>query len=217
MNTLVRSFLFLRRTIGVLGLALPFVVVIGKELLEGGGLLGSLSGYYYSDMRNVFVGTLCAIGVFLVSYRGYGRIDDIAGNIAAGAAIGVALFPTSPTSPTPLERGIGIAHLVFAGIFFLTLAFFCLFLFTRSDDPSPGGRKASRNVVYRVCGGVMVASLLLIVINALFFNAATVDLHPAVWLESAAVVAFGISWLVKGEALLADLPSNRSVVKANQA
>ncbi|MFI5611056.1 DUF998 domain-containing protein [Amycolatopsis sp. NPDC051903] len=218
MDTLVRSFLFLRRAVGVLGLALPFVVVIGKELLEGGGLLGSLSGYYYSDLRNVFVGTLCAIGVFLISYRGYGRIDDIAGNVAAVAAIGVALFPTSPTAPTPLERTIGIAHLVFAGIFFLTLAFFCLFLFTKSDDPSPRGRKAVRNTIYRVCGGVMLASLALILINALFFDAATVSLHPAVWLESLAIIAFGVSWLVKGEALLADLPHDRTeVVQANPA
>lgn len=208
-NTLVRSFLFLRRAIGVLGLALPFVVIVGKELLQGGGLQGSLSGYYYTDLRNVFVGTMCAIGVFLVSYRGYGRIDDIAGNVAAVAAIGVALFPTSPASPTGAERAIGVAHLVFAAIFFLTLAFFCFFLFTRSDDPSPTSRKAARNVVYRVCGGVMLAALALIVVDGLFFDAATASLHPTVWLESLAVIAFGVSWLVKGEALLADLPHDR--------
>ncbi|MGW4485781.1 DUF998 domain-containing protein [Amycolatopsis sp. NPDC004368] len=210
MNTLVRSFLFLRRAVGVLGLALPFVVIIGKELLEGGGLLSSLSAYYYSDLRNVFVGTMCAIGVFLVSYRGYGRVDDIAGNIAAVAAIGVGIFPTSPPSPTGTERVVGVAHVVFSAIFFLTLAFFCLFLFTKSDDPAPTSRKAARNVVYRVCGGVILGALLLIVLDGLVFGTALAWLHLTVWLESLAVVAFGVSWLVKGEALLADLPRDRS-------
>ncbi|WP_020657470.1 hypothetical protein [Amycolatopsis benzoatilytica] len=205
MDTFVRSYLFLRRAIGVLGISLPIVVIVGKEIVDGGGLLGSLSGYYYSDLRNVFVGTLCAIGVFLIAYRGYGRIDDIAANVAGVAGIGVALFPTSPTAPTPVEHAIGVAHLVFAGIFFLTLAFFCLFLFTKTDG-TPSPRKRSRNVVYRVCGVVMLVSLALLVINAAFFNAATVSLHPTVWLESLAVIAFGFAWLVKGETLLADPP-----------
>ncbi|MFF0147833.1 hypothetical protein [Amycolatopsis sulphurea] len=59
-------------------------MIAGKQLLEGGDLLGSLSSYYYGDLRNVCV--LCAIGVFLISYRGYGFIDDIAGNVAGVAA-----------------------------------------------------------------------------------------------------------------------------------
>ncbi|GAA3586471.1 DUF998 domain-containing protein [Amycolatopsis ultiminotia] len=206
MTTFVRSYLFLRRAIGVLGIALPIVVIVGKQLLEGGDLLGSLSSYYYSDLRNVFVGTLCAIGVFLISYRGYGLIDDIAATIAAVAGIGVALFPTRPAEPTSTEQAIGVAHLVFAAIFFLTLAFFCLFLFTRTDATTPGRRKTSRNVVYRVCGVVMLASLVLIVLVGQFFAAATAALHPTLWLESLAVVAFGVAWLVKGETLLSDRP-----------
>jgi hypothetical protein len=212
MNTLVRSYLFLRRAIGVLGFALPIVVIVGKQILQGGGLLGSLSGYYYSDMRNVFVGILCAIGVFLISYRGYGRIDDLAADIAAVAGIGVALFPTSPASPTTTERAIGVAHIVFAAVFFLTLAFFCLFLFTKSDGSVVTPRKKARNVLYRVCGVVMLASLVLIVLVGLFFATATASLHPTVWLESLAIFAFGLAWLVKGETLLADFPQQRAEV-----
>ena len=214
MTAFVRSYLFLRRAIGVLGILLPIVVIAGKQLLEGGGLLGSLSGYYYSDLRNVFVGTLCAIGVFLIAYRGYGRIDDIAANIAAVAGIGVALFPTQPVSPTPTQHAIGVAHLVFAAIFFLTLAFFCLFLFTK-DDGAPTKRKRSRNAVYRTCGIVMLACLVLIVVNGLFFSAATADLHPTLWLESLAVFAFGFAWLTKGQTLLGDVPQPQSQPQAS--
>ncbi|MBB4688960.1 DUF998 domain-containing protein [Amycolatopsis jiangsuensis] len=217
MTQFVRSYLFLRRAIGVLGIALPIVVIAGKQLLEGGDLLGSLSSYYYSDLRNVFVGILCAIGVFLISYRGYGVLDDVAGNIAAVAAIGVALFPTTPASPTPGQHAIGIAHLVFATIFFLTLAFFCLFLFTKIDGAAPSRRKTSRNVVYRVCGIVMLASLVLIVVIGQFFADATAAWHPTLWLESLAVVAFGAAWLVKGETLLPDRPEPSELVQSSRA
>ncbi|MDT8911817.1 DUF998 domain-containing protein [Amycolatopsis sp. PS_44_ISF1] len=210
MNALVRSYLFLRRGIGVLGFALPILMIAGKEVLQGGGLLGSLSGYYYSDMRNVFVGILCAMGVFLISYRGYGRVDDVAADIAAVAGIGVALFPTSPASPTGTEHAIGVAHLVFAAVFFLTLAFFCLFLFTKSDGAVLTPRKKARNALYRACGVVMLVSLALIVVVGFFFDDATASLHPTVWLESLAIFAFALAWLVKGETLLADLPRSRS-------
>ncbi|RJQ80230.1 DUF998 domain-containing protein [Amycolatopsis panacis] len=202
MTELVRSYLFLRRAIGVLGIALPILVVAGKHLLEGGDPLGSLSSYYYSDLRNVFVGVLCAIGVFLISYRGYGFIDDIAGTVAGVAAICVAMFPTSPASATPAEQAIGIVHVVSATIFFLTLAFFCLFLFTKTDATTPTRRKIARNVVYRVCGIVLLACLALIVLVGQLFAAAT--WHPTLWLESLAVVTFGVAWLVKGSALLRD-------------
>src|SRR4051794_38276106 len=95
-NALVQSYLFLRRAIGVIGVALPPVLILGKLLVDGGGLLDSLSGYYYTDVRNVFVGAMCATGVFLLSYRGYSRADNIAGNVAAVAAVGLALCPTKP-------------------------------------------------------------------------------------------------------------------------
>src|ERR671933_275348 len=94
-DDVVISYLNLRRAIGLLGMGLPLVLVLGKLLGDGGGLLESISDYYYSSMRNVFVGTLWAIGIFLFSYRGYERKDDIAGTLACLAAIGVALFPTT--------------------------------------------------------------------------------------------------------------------------
>src|SRR6267378_5672793 len=94
-GSLVLSYLGLRKAVGIIGSALPFVLAFGKMLLEGPGIQDSISGYYYTDMRNVFVGSLCAIGVFLMSCRGYDRKDEIAGYLACVFAIGVALFPTT--------------------------------------------------------------------------------------------------------------------------
>ncbi|GAA4527184.1 DUF998 domain-containing protein [Amycolatopsis samaneae] len=202
-STLVHSYLFLRRAIGVIGLALPVVLILGKIAVDGSGLLNSISGYYYTSVRDVFVGSMCAVGVFLLSYHGYTRLDDVAGNLAAGAAIGLAVCPTTPANPTSTDRTLGVLHLVFASVFFLALAFFCLFLFTRSGSAEPTPRKVDRNRVYVACGVVILASLALIVVTSLVPVAAS--LHPALWLETAAILAFGLAWLTKGEAILADV------------
>jgi hypothetical protein len=204
----VHSYLFLRRAIGFLGIALPFVLIFGKLLLDGGGLLNSISGYYYSDMRDVYVGTMCAIGVFLLSYRGYGRVDDIAGNVAAVAAVGVALFPTTPAgNVSRTDEIIGMVHIGFAAVFFLTLAFFCLALFTKSDKEDPSPRKADRNKLYVASGVTILVCLLFIVLCGWFLNDLTKSVYPALWLESAAILAFGAAWLAKGGTLLSDKPS----------
>ena len=59
----VLSYLDLRRWVGTIGIALPFVLIFGKLIFEGGGLLPSISAYYYSVMRDVFVGSLAAVAV----------------------------------------------------------------------------------------------------------------------------------------------------------
>ena len=68
-RSLVLSYLGLRRAVGYIGIGLPFVLLFGKLLVQGGPLPGSISAYYYSDMRNVLVGALCAVAIFLISYR----------------------------------------------------------------------------------------------------------------------------------------------------
>jgi hypothetical protein len=42
--------------VGVIGILLPPVLLIGKQILQGGDLPGSISAYYYTDMRNLLVG-----------------------------------------------------------------------------------------------------------------------------------------------------------------
>jgi hypothetical protein len=67
----VRSYLFMRFCVGLLGIALPFaLVLIDRYVFDGHPApRDSLSAYYYSGVREVFVGTLAAIGVFLVTYK----------------------------------------------------------------------------------------------------------------------------------------------------
>lgn len=173
-------------------------------LSQGPGIQDSISGYYYTDMRNFFVGSLCAIGLFLMSCRGYDRKDEIAGILACIFAVGVAFFPTTPSGGATTI--VGVLHLTFAALLFLTLAYFSLALFTKTaPDKDPTRQKRQRNTVYRVCGYTIIACIACIVLVKLTPLKSLVEpLTPVFWLESLAVVAFGISWLTKGEAILRD-------------
>ena len=213
-TSLVLSYLGLRKAVGIIGTALPFVLAIGNLLfLEHLGIQTSISAYYYTHMRNVFVGSLCAIAVFLMSYHGYERRDHIAGVVACAFGVGVALFPTTPKGE-PLSA-VGFFHLLFAASFFLTLAYFSLVLFTQTDSPgSETRRKLQRNRLYRVCGYTILACLALSVLGGLSRlvgllsdDSLVMKLDPLFWLESVAVVVFGVSWLTKGETILKDEPT----------
>lgn len=194
-STLVHSYLYLRRAIGLIGLALPFVLILGKQLAQGGGLLGSLSGYYHSDLRDVFVGAMCAAGVFLLAYYGHDQVDNIASTVAGLGAIGLALFPTAPDHDvTAWDRTAAVLHVVFAAVFFLMLAYFCLRLFPHDGEQPPG-----TGAVYRTCGVIILTALVLIAVTGRLHLVPS--WHPALWLESVAVWAFGVAWLVKGQAL----------------
>ena len=202
----MHSYLFPRRSIGIIGVTLPLALIIGKLLVNGNGLLGSISGYYYTGVRGVFVGAMCAVGVFLLSYRGYGIVDDIVADIAAIAAIGVAWFPTTPSGViTAKNRLVADMHVGFAAVFFLTLAFFCFFVFTKTDESrTPTPRKIWRNRVYIASGTVILLCLVVTVVLGLFIGSQVESLHPLLWLESVAILAFGVSWMTKGEAILPD-------------
>jgi hypothetical protein len=206
-RALVVSYLDLRKAVGIIGVALPFVLAFGKILLQGSGLQESISGYYYTDMRNVFVGSLCAIGIFLMSCRGYDWRDEAAGIVACIFAIGVALFPTTPyVDATHQDKVIGTLHLTFAALLFLTLAYFCLALFTETDPGKhPTPQKLKRNNVYRVCGITILACIgLMVVVKLPGVKTLVEPISPVFWLESLAVITFGAAWLTKGETIFKD-------------
>lgn len=205
---LVFSYLTLRKAVGFLGVALPFAVSLGALIVFRTGVQNSISSYYYTGTRDVLVGTLWAIGFFLLSYKGYERKDNIAGNLAFVFAIGIALFPTAPeANPSLVEKWVGAFHFIFAASFFITLIYFSIFLFTKTDQPQPTRQKLQRNQVYRACGYAMGLCILLIGVYSLLpggAKAALGGLYPVFWLETFAILAFGISWLTKGEAILKD-------------
>lgn len=198
------SYLTLRKAVGFLGLLLPFALLAGNWVIFSGGLQQSVSDYYYTGMRGVLVGGLCVIGAFLLAYHGYDRWDSLFTNAAGVGAVGVALFPTPPDNPSTAASIVGDFHFVFGSVMFASLIVIALWLFRKTG---PGGRthaKQLRDRVYLVCGLIMLVSLALAGIVSLPFAAGLNSLHPVFWLETIAIAAFGVAWLVKGQAILAD-------------
>jgi hypothetical protein len=207
-DPVVLSYAALRRAVGIVAVAFPFVVAVPVYILCHGFIAGSLSANYYYPTRNFFVGMLCAIATFMFCDHGYDRRDEIAGIVSSLCAFGVAFFPTTPPAcPTTLQKWIGGIHYGFATILFLTLAYFCLVLFqTTAADRVPTREKLRRNLVYRICGWIILASLVIIGGLAALGHFPSVEaliakFHTSALFESTALIAFGIAWLVKGESI----------------
>jgi GNAT superfamily N-acetyltransferase len=201
----VQNYLNLRKAIGLIGVALPFVLAIGG-LLGSTSLQTSLSSYYHTLMRDVFVGSLCAMAVFFWSYRGYDDRDNIAANIACVSGLGVALFPVAAVEyPDVSERVFEVVHVVSAAAFFLVLAGMSIFLFRLSDQKPLRKMKRVRNRVYLISGITILVCLAGIVLVSIPAVRDTLKSYrPVFWLESLAVFAFGVSWFVKGRTILKD-------------
>ena len=201
----VLTYLALRKAVGYMAFGLPFAVAIPWWLVHH-VLQSSISDYYYTGTRNLFVGSLCAISMFLLSCRGFDRKDQVAGMFSAVCALGVAFFPTTPDCPTPRQRDIGYAHYTFAALLFLTLAYFCLVLFKMTAaNRTVTRKKLQRNLVYTVSGWVIIASIAaLAATKILGLKYSILTFGPVFFFESTSLLAFGTAWLIKGETFLKD-------------
>ena len=204
----VRSYLIMRIFIGALAVALPFLLV----LIDGLGFDGdpfprdSLSAYYYSGVRELFVGTLSATAVFLITYKVADRTLDNTLSVLAGfAVLLVMLFPTAPPADvglTPLQELFGVSsvkavHFIAAGAFILSLAVISFFFGVREGARAP--REGRRSPAFWrgyhwACTGAIAAAVVWIVLTALAGGPSKALLIG----EAVAVWAFGASWLMKG-------------------
>jgi hypothetical protein len=212
------SYLTMRRLIGVLGISLPFIVVIGGFIEHGFVIQGSISGYYYTNMRDIFIGILCVVFLFLVSYKGYERVDNFVSNVSGICALGMIVFPTGMYSGKVVKVGMFLIndnvseyiHLAFGSLFFFALAYNSIFLFTKRPPGTLTARKKRRNLIYRICGIIMFIALVCIVIYSVFLrNTILVKYDPVLILESIALVSFGVSWLIKGNTFFKDQLSHK--------
>jgi hypothetical protein len=199
------SYMTLRKAVGCVGISLPFVLAAGNWLFFSGGLQQSVSDYFYTGMRGVLVGGLCVIGAFLLAHRGPDRWDNLITTAAGIGAVGVALCPTPPSHPSFRAVITGYCHFAFGALMFSALAVIALWLFRKAE---PGLRRSQRGQlrdrVYLACGIVMVVSLALTGMASLPIATRLSHLDPVFWLETAAIAAFSVCWLVKGQALLRD-------------
>src|SRR4029453_2314070 len=101
-NQISATYKMLRLGVAVIAFAFPLLLWVGGHLFAGLPLAGSMSAYYYSVMRDTFVGILFAVGVILFVYQGYTRFEDWALNLAGGLALGSlsSLWPCPPRLAT---------------------------------------------------------------------------------------------------------------------
>lgn len=208
-----RSFRKQRRVIGYLGFCLPIALMLPACIPGYAPLQHSISHYYYTNLREIFTGTLCAVGLFLISYQGHKstqwwRNDHLLTNIAGVMAFGVALIPTNPESPAdkvdtliPINQPLlGWIHLGFAACLFSIFALLCLSVFTLGQKRDAGIAKSmlDENNIYRTCGIIIILCIIGIPISEALFP----DFDYFVFIyEAIALFAFGTSWLTKGRAL----------------
>lgn len=219
----VISYYTMRRAIGVLGLTLPLILLAGSFLYGGcQEVQRSISTYYHTNMRNVFVGYNCAVALFLFAYRGHDWKDNLAGYVGCIAVLGVAFLPCDPGSSghscliqtaahSPL---VGTLHNLCALLYFIILIIYALFLFPKThmdrvtnEKMFMGRQKRKRNLVYYICGSLMATSLLLIIFYMWFLGKLYPGLkyhNPIFWLECVVLFSFGISWLTKGQLFFRD-------------
>ena len=194
-----------RQLIGYIGLVLPVLLIfiaIWRDGMEQWKRLESISAYYYTGAVAVFVGMLVALALFLFTYRGYAnkyhRYDRAAAVIAASAALGEAFFPTKvPEGFVALKWWApwhGVVHHISAVVLLLMFAVFALWLFRVTPDGqavAPDRKWPDR--VYLICGVAILASLA-------WAGWEAKHGRSIFWPESTSLVAFSISWLVKGDA-----------------
>ena len=196
------DYAFLQLAVGVTAALLPVMVVVFNRVHEHAwSVEDSISHFYYTAGRNYFVGSLCALAVFFLSYHhgstGKYRVDKILSNFASAMALGVAFFPTTyaDSTATHADKIVGTIHLTCATLLFVTLGVFAFFLFRRSSA-APSPRKRLRNRVYAICGGVIFVCIALVAVSELpQIPAGWPKLY---WFEMVMVEAFAVSWLVKG-------------------
>jgi hypothetical protein len=207
------SYYTLLKLIGALCISLPLIVVLGGFIQNSFTIQSSLSAYYYTNMRDYLVGFLVGVGLFLITYKGYEKIDDIMANISGICLIGVAIFPSTTFGAEVVKVGIfqiddnisGIIHTILACTCFVCLAFICLFLFTKHGNENLTKGKTIRNTIYIVCGIVMILGMVFAELAPAIFTAKVLkSLKPTLLSETILLFAFGIAWLVKGKAIFKD-------------
>ncbi len=221
------TMLRLRRAIGSIGLGLPLVLFFGA-MLTGVPMENSISEFFYTPLREVFIAAAAGVGMFLLAYEGYPpengewltdrRVSGVAGaSVLVMAAIPTLCHQDECYPPATLFDQLirndtlqSTLHLLAAGLFLLSLAAMSTSLFTRCTCPPCTPQKDRRNLCYRVFGTVIYA--VVAVIGVLKFGLTDLghyldqNWHFTFWAESLALWSFGLSWLLKGEALHDRLP-----------
>lgn len=196
-----------------------FWIIFEKPYVPHDNLKDSISHFYYSTVGELFTGALCAVSLFLFCYRGYDKPktgkyhfipgDSFMSNLAATMALLVVIFPTDsvPLSDNfrafVSSKNAGYIHYTAAALFFTTLSIISFVNFRRTKDPKHFGKMKS-HPIYKKCAIIMMSCMFILIsifiLNWMKINTSWVETYNITyWLETIMLLAFGISWVIKGE------------------
>lgn len=182
-----------------LGLFLPFYLWLGGGLIWKIPLQNSISAYYHAsggELRDEFVGTLIAVAVLMVAYRGYSRCENVVLDFAGAFLVAVALIPKDwPLIP---EGPLTWLHGPSAIIFFLLVAYIAV---CRSWDTltvmESGRLRRFFEGLYQLLGLLMVALPGMVLFFTLRAGPEPFSGHTVFWLEAGGIWSFGVFWTTK--------------------
>lgn len=187
-----------RFMLGVICGLLPIACLLFGVLGEIAGInypewYVSISATYFANSNMCMVGSLCLCAFFLFTYKGYDLGDRLFTMIAAIAALLIVACPCSAEGtgeylglfalPSNISN---IIHTIAAATLFLSFAMMILTQFTK-------GTHKNRNILYYVCGTIMLISMLILTLDYL------VDTVPYMTMigEFILLEAFAVAWIVK--------------------
>jgi hypothetical protein len=238
--TYARTYVWMRAIVGVLGIALPIVYVLGELVFLRGTfrVQDSISAYYHTSVRDVFVAGMCVIGFLLITYMiGQPRTSDFWLSLVAGVAVvGLVLVPTerpglepddlrcgprvdiagcSPVQNLVGETPAAWLHFGFAAVFIAALARVAFLFAKRVRRDRPGMARIQVG-----CAVLIVVAIGWIAVGD------PVELPIATFTplyvgEVVAIWAFGVSWLLTirglrdGLAMATPRPGSAGVAAVN--
>ncbi|MEM6614738.1 MAG: hypothetical protein AAF652_21350 [Cyanobacteria bacterium P01_C01_bin.72] len=187
-----------RVIIASLSIIFPFLLWLVGMLLLDLKLQGSISAYYHTQLRDVFVGILFAVGASLYSYKGYTTTEDFVLDGAGFLAVGIALIPTSaPAEKLACDTFTApFWHGICAISFFAAIAYVCIFQAKGSLEKSPLSRERKQFYygIYWILGILILA---LPIGAALWLTVIGETGSIVFWIEAAAILVFSFYWIIK--------------------
>lgn len=201
-----------RLLVGGMALVVPTLMIVADLITVPGSPTerGSLSAYYYSPLRDVFVGGACALGALLIAHRIAERsVENLLTTVGGVGAIVVALFPTSRPPGMPrlplvaLQRQLGesavtAVHTGGASLMLTVLFALTLVYAARQGRLPPTGRWPPHRwrIYHLLCAGVMLAAgVYTLLANGLGVLSQDASL---LYSECMAIGGFGLSWVALG-------------------
>ena len=89
---ITQTYVNLRVGMAAMALLLPLLLMAGSWLSTNVVFQSSISAFYHTPMRNLFVGLLVAVGSFLYLYKGFSNEENIALNFAGVFSIGLHFY-----------------------------------------------------------------------------------------------------------------------------